>query len=376
MARTQDSVSRAVDLHTFHHHWQDEADAAYLYRLLAGAEKDPKKSDLYRRLAEVEDRHVEIWARLLREHGGDPGAFRPSARTRLLASLGKMLGPGFLLPMLLSEEGREVKSYLDMHRRTARGAPGASESLQLARESAEHATTLTQIAGRSGEPWHRTESGGFLRNVVYGFNDGLTANFGLVAGVIGASIAPHLVVVTGIAGALADALSMGSSGYLAAKSEAEVAARQVAIERDELRLMPDLEEKELALILEAKGLTPEHARESAEAMMRDPQRALETKVQEELRIQPPSVTPLADGVVTGTATAFGAVIPLIPFLTLPLGAAIWASLTISMLAHFAVGAARSIFTGRSVWASGRDMFLVGFGVAAAGYFIGSLVIRL
>ena len=89
--------------------------------------------------------------------------------------------------MLLAEEGREVKGYLDMHRRTARGAPGADESLLLARESAEHATTLNEISGKTGEPWHRTESGGFLRNVVYGFNDGLTANFGLVAGVIGAS---------------------------------------------------------------------------------------------------------------------------------------------------------------------------------------------
>ena len=150
----------------------------------------------------------------------------------------------------------------------------------------------------------------------------------------------------------------------------------MAIERDELRLMPDLEEKELALILEAKGLTPDNARDSAEAMMKDPTRALETKVQEELRIQPPSVTPLADGLVTGTATAFGAVIPLIPFLILPVAPAIWASLTVSMLAHFAVGAARSIFTGRGVWASGRDMFLVGFGVAAAGYVIGALVTKL
>src|SRR5439155_1361833 len=139
-----------------------------------------------------------------------------------------------------------------------------------------------------------------------------------------------------------------------------------AIERDELRLMPDLEEKELALILEAKGLTADNARESAAAMMRDPARALETKVQEELGIQPASVTPLADGLVTGTATAFGAVIPLIPFLTLSSGTAIWVSLTVSMLAHFAVGGARSIFTGRGVWTSGRDMFVVGFGVAAAG----------
>src|SRR5204863_1628643 len=179
--------------------------------------------------------------------------------TRLLASLGRLFGPGFLLPMLLAEEGREVKGYLNMHRRTAAGAPGANESLTLARESAEHAVTLNEISGKSGEPWHRTESGGFLRSVVYGFNDGLTANFGLVAGVIGASIAPHLVIVTGLAGAMADALSMGSSGYLAAKSEAEVAARQIAIEKEEIRLMPELEERELAIILEAKGLTPESA---------------------------------------------------------------------------------------------------------------------
>src|SRR3954470_18538002 len=109
------------DLHTFEHHWQDEADAAYLYRLLSEAESDHKKKDLYRRLAEVEDRHVEVWGNLLREHGRKPGRFRPTAKTRLLAGLGKIFGPGFLLPMLLAEEGREVKSYLEMHRRTTAG---------------------------------------------------------------------------------------------------------------------------------------------------------------------------------------------------------------------------------------------------------------
>src|SRR3954471_15891465 len=185
------------DLHAFEHHWQDEADAAYLYRLLSAAEPDVKKKDLYQRLAEVEDRHVEIWANLLAQYGRPVGSFRPSARTRLLAGLGRVFGPGFLLPMLLAEEGREVKGYLDMHRRTAKGAPGASESLLLARESAEHATTLNTISGRTGEPWHRAEAGGLLRNVVYGFNDGLTANFGLVGGVIGATAAApdHAIIV-------------------------------------------------------------------------------------------------------------------------------------------------------------------------------------
>src|SRR5205085_12435621 len=131
------------------------------------------------------------------------------------------------------------------------------------------------------------------------------------------------------------------------KSEAEVAARQIAIEREELRLMPDLEERELAIILEAKGLTFERARETASAMMRDPDQALETKVQEELGITPPAVTPLADGLVTGGATAVGALIPLVPFLLMSSDIAIWVSLTVSMLAHFGVGAARSVFSGRS-----------------------------
>jgi len=134
--------------------------------------------------------------------------------------------------------------------------------------------------------------------------------------VIGANVEPRLVIIAGLAGALADALSMGASGYLAAKSEGEVAARQIAIEKEEFRLMPDLEEQELAIILEAKGLAADRARETAHAMMVDPQRALDTKVQEELGIQRPSVTPMVDGVVTGTATAFGALIPLIPFLTM------------------------------------------------------------
>src|SRR3989454_9097316 len=91
-------------------------------------------------------------------------------------------------------------------------------SLKLAKESAAHAETLAGIAGKTSEPWHRTESGGFLRNVVYGFNDGLTANFGLVAGGIGGDGGPHVGVVSGPAGMIADALSMGASGELAGKS--------------------------------------------------------------------------------------------------------------------------------------------------------------
>ena len=356
-------------------YYRDEMDAAWLYRALARTESNPKRRAIFTKLAAVEDEHVGRWRTLFEEQGGSPPAHAPSLRSRLLAGVARVFGSPAILPLIVAEESREVGSYLRLARHTT-DKTTHDTAVAIATESAGHAQDLSDSIGREGEPWHGLAAGGYLRSVVYGFNDGLTANFGLVAGVIGANVEPHLVIVTGIAGALADALSMGSSGYLAAKSEAEVSARQIGIERDELRLMPDLEEKELALILEAKGLSPANAQDAASAMMRDPARALRIKVQEELGIQAPSVTPLADGLVTGTATAVGAVIPLVPFLLATPAVAIWTSLFVSMLAHFAIGAARSIFTGRSVWASGRDMFVVGFGVAAAGYLIGVLVMKL
>ena len=369
--------SPEIDFHAFEHHWQDEADAAYLYRLLAAAEPDQKKKDIYSRLADVEDRHVVVWTDLLTAHGQPPRKFRPSGRARLLATLGRLFGPSFLLPMLLEEEGREVKAYLDMHRETPRGSPGGPEALLLARESAEHATTLGAISGKGGEPWHKTSSGGFLRNVVYGFNDGLTANFGLVAGVIGAAtVNQHqAVVVAGVAGLIADALSMGSSGYLASKSEREVYEYEISMEKTEVELMPEIERDELAIIYETKGMDRDSAHSLATRVMADPQLMLKEQVQEELKIGEFSMSPLREGWITGLATAFGAAIPVFPFLVWQGTTAIVISFAVSMLSHFLVGAARSFFTGRSVFRSGFDMFVVGVGVAAVGYFFGGWVGR-
>jgi VIT1/CCC1 family predicted Fe2+/Mn2+ transporter len=356
-------------------HYRDEKDAAFLYRALAEVERDPVRRQLFERLAEVEDRHIERWAELFREQSRPVPAHRPSWKARALALLARRFGSSSVLPVVLAEEGREVQAYL----RLARGATQQTmhdAAVGIASDSAAHARELAHLTGREAEPWHAGGAGGYLKSLVYGFNDGLTANFGLVAGVIGADVAPHIVIITGVAGAFADALSMGSSGYLAAKSEAEVQAHQIDMERHELNLMPDLEEDELALMYETKGLTPERARETARAVMRDPAQALATQVREELGIQPAELAPLKDGIVTGAATAVGAFIPIAPFLMMDAGPAVWASLTVSTAAHFAIGAARSLFTGRSVWASGRDMFVVGFGVAAVGYGIGEVIVRL
>ncbi len=365
--------------HEWLHHLADEADAAFLYRKLAALEHNVSRADLYRKLAGVEDRHVAMWQTLIRQEGHDAPPVAPSRRARTMAWLAQRFGPSFLAPMLLEEEGREVKGYLGMYRRAPQGAAGET-ALILAKESAQHAQDLATLVGTGGEPWHKTGAGGVLRNLVYGFNDGLTANFGLVAGMLGAqgqlNISAHAVIVAGLAGAVADALSMGASGYLAAKSEAEVNEHEIAMEREEIRLMPDLEREELALLYQAKGIPETQAEQLAAEVMRDPERALAEKVVEELKIASPSSSPMREAWITGTATAVGALIPVAPFLVSTGTGAIWTSFGISMLAHFGVGAARSFFTGRSVFRSGLDMFVVGLGVAAVGYFVGEWLTRL
>ncbi len=356
-------------------HLRDEADSAYLYRILATAETDARKRRIYEGLAKVEDRHTDLWLKILADHGAPAERPRPSLRARLLAWLARRFGPGVLSSLLLREEGREVKGYLRLYRESGEAA-ARDAAIKLARESAEHAETLGGLMGKEGEPWHQIEAGGFLRNVVYGFNDGLTANFGLVAGVLGADVAPHFVLISGLAGTIADALSMGSSGYLAAKSEREVYDHEIAMEAAEIRLMPEVEADELALLYEAKGIEAEMARRMAAEVIADPERALQEKVREELGIGEQTTTPLREGWVTGLATAVGAFIPVAPFMVFELKTAIWVAFTVSMLSHFAVGAARSVFTGRGMFRSGIDMFLVGLGVAGVGYVVGDLIARL
>src|ERR1051325_202592 len=258
------------------HHLADEADAAFLYRELAGAEPDASRAEIYRHLAEVEDRHVAAWRGVLAEQGHEVAAPAPSRRARFMAWLARRIGPQMLLPMLLEEEGREVKGYLQLYREAPGGA-AAPTALTLARGSKGHAGRLAGLAeGGRGEPWHKTGAGGFLRNLVYGFNDGLTANFGLVAGMVGAQQAitgggaGHTGGGAGLAGMGGAALSMGSSGYLAAKSEREVFEHEIAMEREEIRLMPELELEELSLIYQAKGIPAAQAGELATAVMADP----------------------------------------------------------------------------------------------------------
>lgn len=353
---------------------QEEVDAAFLYHTLVNLVSDEKKKELYEKLASIEEKHINVWIDHIRKNSIQIDTPKPTFKARLLSKISKRYGSSLLSKLMLQEESSEVKSYLNLYK-NSRSKQTKDIALKLAKDSAAHAKSLMHSNGEQSEPWHTAESGGLLRNIVYGFNDGLTANFGLIAGVIGASAQPHIILISGIAGMIADALSMGSSGYLAAVSEKEVYEHEKAMEAEEIKLMPELETEELALIYEAKGIPREEAKQRAKEIMQNPQQALEDKMHEELGLAERSISPLTEGWVTGLSTAIGALIPIFPFFFFDGAIAIWISFIISMLSHFAVGAARSFFTGRGIFRSGFDMFIVGFGVAAVGYVIGDLVLK-
>ena len=346
-------------------HWNDEAQSAHLYARLAPMLRDAAARSALERLAHDERGHAAYFAAQL---GAEP-EFGPSLRTRLLVLLARTLGPKLVLAIARLEEGREVARFL----REAQRGQASPELQRLARESAAHAQLLGRLTGTRGDPWHHSDSGGTLRNVVYGFNDGLTANFGLIAGVIGASVSREIVLLTGLSGLVASAFSMGASGYLAAQSQKEVNDNEINIQRAELLLWPEREQGYLETLYQEKGLTPEESRVAAGRIMADPDVALRELAQEKLGIGGDTTNPIQEGLVTGLSTVFGALAPLVPFFFGGGPVAIWTSFAVAMLAHFAVGAARATFTGRGPFRSGFDMFVVGLGTAAVGYVVGFLL---
>jgi len=362
-------------LKVWQHHLQDETDAAYLYNILSDSEENEIKKNIYKQLSEVEEKHKSVWIDLLSKNNVSNIRTIPSLNAKIFGWLALKFGTGILSKMMLREEGLEVKSYLNLYNSSS-SQQTKEIALRLAKDSAEHSGKLTTLLESEGESWHKAESGGILRNVIYGFNDGLTANFGLIAGVIGANVEHSIVLISGFSGMIADALSMGSSGYLASKSESEVYEHEKKMEADEILLMPELESQELSLIYQAKGMEKSSADKLAGEIIKNPELALKEKIKEELGISENKTSPLKEGWITGLATAVGALIPVFPFLFFEGTLAIVISFSVSMAAHFIVGAARSAFTGRGIFRSGFDMFAVGIGVAIIGYFIGEFISKL
>jgi VIT1/CCC1 family predicted Fe2+/Mn2+ transporter len=229
-------------------------------------------------------------------------------------------------------------------------------------------TALDQILKRER---HRT-GGSWIGDAIYGVNDGLGAIFGIVSGVSGATLGnSHYVLLAGLAGMIASALSMGSGAYLAAKSERELYEAELYRERTEIEEDPEEEREEMALFYQLKGAPEEDAIKMAEHVAQDPEQLLRAMAAEELNLSEEALgKPLVSAVSGSVSTAVGAFIPIIPFFFMSGYLAVIVAAIISLAAHFAVGAAKTLVTVRSWWSSGLEMTIVGAVEGVITYAIG------
>lgn len=358
-----------------------ERDAILLYEALAAIEKEPQRAAAFHRIAANERRHAAVWAGKL----GEAGVHVPAAPTRarprvaVIVLLARLFGTKAVSDLVTALEGDEEEMY--------EGQTGSPEIEAIAADEREHAEIWRKlkdpeyhpdrdIAGR--EKWHRSGRSGTLRAVIFGVSDGLVSNLALVMGVAGASgptsTAGHFILLAGIAGLLAGAFSMAAGEYISMQSQRELFERQIALERAEMEAMPEEEEAEMASLYRAKGFSTDEAKAIAHRLFEDPERALDQLIREELGLDPDELgSPFGAAFGSFVAFAFGAFVPVLPYLVGGGVAAFTAAIGLSVIALFAVGAGVSLLTGRSVLFSGMRQVAIGAAAAIVTFGVGTAI---
>lgn len=379
--------------------WRGEILAGAVYHLIARRMPE-RQAEILRRMADAEGGHRRRLEQRMQEVGirvPDASGVRVPLLLRLQARIAPVdrllaareaaeedeVGDLYKRPtgdpqtdQLLREIRKEERSHSmavqDMRSGSADegdgAAPGLIPEAPLAAPSV--STRLQRILGR--ERWHRM-GGGWISGAIYGANDGLAAVFGIVSGVSGATGGGPAVLTAGAAGAIASALSMATGAFLAERSEHEVTAANVERERQEIAEHPEEEKEELSLFYQLKGIDAQAADELAERMSKHPDAMLRVLSAEEF-----GVTGEGGGggdarqaaLAAGISTGLGAIVPVIPFMITTGTVAIVAAAIVSLVAHFLVGAAKSLVTLRTWWAAGLEMTLAGVIVGGATYAVG------
>lgn len=353
---------------------QTEVDASYLYKILGDHEEDENVANVFHQMSEIEHSHAVAF---LAKYDKDASHLPPpSGRAKTLHFIGKILGYDYILGVLLDTEKSISSSVLSARKKT-----NTKESLS----DTAHVTILKNILNNdkkvSGanlarfEKRHRSVGGNALRAAVLGGNDGLVSNFSLVMGIAGATNGQKEVLLTGIAGLLAGALSMALGEWISVKSSLELYENQMQLEMDELETNPEGEEKELALIYMAKGIPEAQARQMAAEIMQNKDHAHEVLIKEELGINPDDLkgSAMEAAVASFVFFAFGAIIPVIPFFFLGGMKAVLVSTLLSACGLFVIGGSITLFTGKSLWYSGFRQVLFGLLAAAITFGIGKLI---
>lgn len=354
-------------------HIQTEVDTAYLYQCLAQHEEDPAVAAIFTQMSEIEKGHARAF---LEKNGMNPDQLPPpSFRARMLNRIGKMFGYDYVMGVVMDTEKSLSNSILTARKKS---------NLPVTGNETNHVTILKNLAGRSDvggntiarfESRHRSVGGNALRAAVLGGNDGLVSNFSLVMGVAGATAGENGVLLAGLAGLLAGALSMALGEWISVKSSQELYENQMALEMEELETSPENEMLELELIYKAKGIPEEQARQMAAELIRNPEQAHALLVREELGINAEELKGSAFEAAAYSFILFsiGAIIPVFPFMFLKGIHAIILSAAASAVGLFVIGSAITLFTGKSVIKSGLRQVLFGLAAAAITFAIGKII---
>jgi VIT1/CCC1 family predicted Fe2+/Mn2+ transporter/rubrerythrin len=367
--------------------WRDEMLSARNYRAMAEQEKNPERQSILTRMAEAEDRHAERWSKRLKELGVQVGTFVETPVEKLRRHMLLKSSPVAAAQMLEAGENQADELYARMIA-AADNQADAQALLEAQQEENAHSlmlqemtsprvthhpqSRLERILGK--EKWHVT-AGGWIGQAIYGVNDGLGAAFGVVSGVAGATSANgEFSLLSGLAAAVASALSMGSGAYLATKSEREVYEAELEREKHEIEDNPEEEREEMELFYQLKGFSVEEAKAMASKLAEQPDQLLKTLAHEELGLSEQTFpNPLRSATSATISTALGAIVPVLPFFFWSGMTGLVISFVISTAAHFAVGASKVLVTGRSWLKSGTEMTVVGLGEALITYAIGLLI---
>jgi VIT1/CCC1 family predicted Fe2+/Mn2+ transporter len=353
---------------------QTEVDAGFLYLLLADHEEDPAVAAVFRQMSEIEQTHALAFAK---KFNLNPDQLpKPSRRAKTLAFIGKIFGYDYVLGVLLDTE-KSISSSIAGVRKQSKSPSSISDTA--------HVTILKNILNNSKtvsgsnlarfEKRHRSVGGNALRAAVLGGNDGLVSNFSLVMGIAGATSGQETVLLTGLAGLLAGALSMALGEWISVKSSQELFENQMNLEMEELEANPEGEEKELALIYVSKGIPQDQAVQMAKEVMSDKGQAHDILVREELGINAEDLkgSAMEAAVTSFLLFAVGAIIPVIPFFFLGGIKAVLFSALLSAMGLFGIGSAITLFTGKSIWYSGFRQVAFGLAAAAITFGIGKLI---
>jgi VIT1/CCC1 family predicted Fe2+/Mn2+ transporter/rubrerythrin len=372
--------------------WQAEMTGYYTYRALAEREPEAGRKQTLKNMALAEKEHAALWAARLRELGEPEPVYRGSTAGDAGSLKTRVGGDDLALRRLEIDESRDIAKYSQQlkalgdapslailkrviedeqdHYRELSGLIRKQKPLSGVRAPSNPQALLDQMLAKRNKG--RQHAAGWIGDAIYGVNDGLGSIFGIVSGVSGATLGnSKWVLLSGLAGMIASALSMGSGAYLASKSEREIYQAELAREREAIAMNGDEARELLSLYYQVKGLPQPDADHMVEHIASNPDQMLRALAAERLNSTEEALSnPLTSAVSGALSTAAGAFIPIVPFFFLSGYSAVIVSAVVSLVAHFAVGAAKSLVTVRSWWSSGFEMTFVGAVEGVVTYVIG------